>query len=210
MNLKPLAARIAGALLVTSAFSLPAIAADEQSQSQHQSAQGAGATGAHSQLSQSDRKFLMDAAQGGMMEVEAARLAMDHAVSADVKTFAQTLLRDHQAANEKLQRIAADKGVTLPKELDAKHKEELRKLSDAKGESFDRMFMQRMGLHDHKKDISEFEKQAKQGKDAQLKSFAEQTLPTLQKHLSMAEKISGSGASAEASGKDKEAAGSKQ
>ena len=110
MKATPLVARLAAALLFTAALAVPAgslLAADEQ-----QSAQGASTT--KSQLSEHDHKFLMDAAQGGMLEVEAARLATERASSADVKNFAQTLLRDHQAANEKLQRIAADKGVTLP------------------------------------------------------------------------------------------------
>jgi putative membrane protein len=47
-----------------------------------------------------------------------------------------------------------------------------------------------MGVKDHKNDISLFEKQARDGKDAHLKAFAEQTLPTLQKHLSVAQNLS--------------------
>jgi putative membrane protein len=211
--------RLAGTVLVTGALALPAagvLAADEQKPSQQQSAQQQSGqqpsdASVHAKLSEQDREFLVKAAQGGMLEVEAARLAQERASSAEVKEFAQTLLKDHQAANEKLQRIAADKGIALPKELDAKHKDELKKLSEARGEDFDRMFIQRMGLQDHKKDISMFEKQAKQGKDAQLKNFAEQSVPTLRKHLSMAQKIAGGGESAEAVGdkeRDKEAAGS--
>jgi putative membrane protein len=209
--------RLAGSVLLTGALALPAVGAlaadeqkpSEQQSSQQQSGQPSDAAVERAKLSEQDRDFLVKAAQGGMMEVEAARLAQERAASAEVKEFAQTLLKDHQAANEKLQRIAADKGIALPKELDAKHKAELKKLSDAKGEDFDRKFIQRMGLKDHKKDISMFEKQAKQGKDAQLKSFAEQSVPTLRKHLSMAQKIAGGGESAEAVGKkeDKEATG---
>jgi putative membrane protein len=212
--------RLAGTVLVTGALALPAagvLAADEQKPSQQQSSQQqsgqqpSDASVQRAKLSEQDREFLVKAAQGGMLEVEAARLAQERASSAEVKEFAQTLLKDHQAANEKLQRIAADKGIALPKALDAKHKDELKKLSEARGEDFDRKFIQRMGLQDHKKDISMFEKQAKQGKDAQLKNFAEQSVPTLRKHLSMAQKIAGGGESAEAVGdkeRDKEATGS--
>ena len=202
--------RLAGTVLVTGALALPAagvLAADEQKPAQQQSSeqqseQPSDAAIQRAKLSEQDREFLVKAAQGGMLEVEAARLAQERAKSAEVKEFARTLLKDHQAANQKLQRIATDKGIALPKELDAKHKEELKKLSDAEGEDFDRQFIQHMVLKDHKKHVSMFEKQARDGKDAQLKSFAEQTVPTLRKHLSMAQKISGGEESAEAARDD--------
>ncbi len=187
--------RIAGTALLTAALALPAAlayAADtSSSQSSAKTSEDQGKLSAH------DRDFLMKAAQGGMLEVEAARLAMDRAASNDVKTFAQTLMQDHTAANEKLQRIAAEKGVDLPKQLDAKHKADIDRLSKLNGEAFDRAFLQHMGLRDHKKDISEFEAEAKHGKDAVVKGFAEETLPTLRKHLSMAEKIHGNAPTAE-------------
>jgi putative membrane protein len=209
MSCKKLPFHLAGTVLVAGALALPgpgALAADEPKPAQAE--QPSDAAVERAKLSEQDREFLVKAAQGGMLEVEAAKLARERASSAEVKEFAQTLLKDHQAANEKLQRIAADKGIALPKELDAKHKDELKKLSDAKGEDFDRKFIERMGLKDHKKDISMFEKQAKQGKDATLKNFAEQTVPTLRKHLSMAQKISGGEEGTEAVGekeRDKEA-----
>jgi len=42
-------------------------------------------------------------------------------------------------------------------------------------------------VKDHKKDVKEFEKQAKNAKDADVRNFASKTLPTLQEHLKMAE-----------------------
>ena len=60
------------------------------------------------------------------------------------------------------------------------------KLQDKSRTDFDRAYMKTM-LSDHKKDISAFEKEAKSGKDADVKSFAADTLPTLREHLRMAE-----------------------
>jgi putative membrane protein len=42
-------------------------------------------------------------------------------------------------------------------------------------------------VKDHKKDVKEFQKQAKSAKDPDVKSFASQTAPTLEEHLKMAE-----------------------
>jgi putative membrane protein len=177
-------------------------AQDQQSSQsgQQQSAQQGGQQQAQGKLSAEDRKFMMEAAQGGMLEVEASRLAMARASSDEVKQFAQQLMKDHTDANEKLMQIAQDKGIQLPKQLDAKHKQQLSKLSKLKGEEFDQAYMREMGHKDHKKDIQAFEKQARQGKDPELRTFAEETLPVLQKHLSMAQKVSGGAESAEAGG----------
>jgi putative membrane protein len=46
-----------------------------------------------------------------------------------------------------------------------------------------------MMLDDHKKDISDFEKTAKDCKDAAIKSFAEKSLPVLMRHLDSAKAI---------------------
>jgi putative membrane protein len=187
------------------ALALPAAshaAQDQQSSQsgQQQSAQQGGQQQAQGKLSAEDRKFMMEAAQGGMLEVEASRLAMERASSADVKQFAQQLMKDHTDANEKLMQIAQDKGIQLPKQLDAKHQQQLSKLGKLKGKEFDQAYMSEMGHKDHKKDIQAFEKQARQGKDPELRTFAEESLPVLQKHLSMAQKVSGGAESAEAGG----------
>jgi putative membrane protein len=46
-------------------------------------------------------------------------------------------------------------------------------------------------LSDHRKDVSEFEKQSTKGTDPDLKAFATKTLPTLREHLQMAESLPG-------------------
>lgn len=138
-----------------------------------------------------DKVFFEKAAQGGMAEVEFAKLAMERASSADVKAFAETLQRDHTTANQKLMQIAQQKGIEAPEALSPEQRKTIDKLSKLKGDAFDKTFMQEAGMKDHKKDIQLFEKQAKDGKDAQLKAFAEETLPTLKSHLQMAQKIGG-------------------
>jgi len=141
-------------------------------------------------MASQDHNFLMDAAMGGMMEVELGRIAAQQGMSDAVKQFGQRMVDDHSKANSELMSLASSKGITLPTTLDEKHREHMTKLSGMSGEDFDRAYG-RMMLTDHRKDVSEFEKQSTRGTDADLKAFASRTLPTLQEHLQMAEALPG-------------------
>ena len=72
----------------------------------------------------------------------------------------------------------------------AKSEEQKRadKLSKLSGADFDRAYMKDM-VEDHVKDVAMFEKEAKNGKDADVKAFADKTLPTLREHLQMARDV---------------------
>jgi putative membrane protein len=137
-----------------------------------------------------DHNFLMDAAMGGMEEVELGRMATTQGASDAVKQFGQRMVDDHSKANQELMSIAQSKGITLPTEMDEKHKKDVTKLSSLTGADFDREYGKMM-LSDHRKDVSEFEKQSTRGTDADLKAFASKTLPTLKEHLQMAESLPG-------------------
>jgi putative membrane protein len=137
---------------------------------------------------QPDHKFAMDAAQGGLMEVDLGQLATQKAASQAVKDFGQRMVTDHSKANQQLMQIAAQKGMSLPKALAADMKQEREKLAATSGAEFDRMYMSHM-VKDHVKDVKEFEKQAKKGNDPALKSFAQETLPVLRQHLELARSV---------------------
>lgn len=137
-------------------------------------------------LSASDRKFVMNAAMGGMAEVSLGQLAVQKASSADVRQFGQRMVDDHTKANDNLKQVAAQKGLTLPTALDAKHQADMDKLSKLSGDAFDRAYMKDM-VKDHQQDTKEFQNEANKGQDADIKSFASTTLPVLQEHLSMAQ-----------------------
>jgi len=131
--------------------------------------------------------FVREAAIGGLAEVELGRLASDKASSPEVKQFAQRMVTDHGKANGELKSLAEKKGISVPTDVDAKHKQTVEKLSKLSGAAFDRAYMDEM-LKDHKKDVSEFKQQSTKGSDPELKAWATTTLPTLQEHLQMAER----------------------
>src|SRR5689334_7277019 len=139
-------------------------------------------------LASQDRNFMMDAAMGGLEEVELGRVAAQKGTSDAVKQFGQRMVDDHSKANSELMSLASSKGITLPTALDEKHQKEVTKLSAMSGAEFDRAYSKLM-LSDHNKDVSEFEKQSSKGTDPDLKAFAGKTLPTLQEHLQLAKAL---------------------
>jgi len=142
---------------------------------------GAG-TGA---LSSSDQKFVTEAAIGGMAEVELGRRAAQQGTSDAVKQFGQRMADDHSKANAELMTIASSKGITLPTDVDAKHRAMIGKLARMTGPAFDKAYAKEM-VSDHNKDVSAFQKQSANGGDPDVKAFAAKTLPTLQEHQRMA------------------------
>lgn len=142
-----------------------------------------------------DRKFMDKAAQGGMAEVELGQLAEQNGQSPEVKAFGKRMVDDHSKANDQLKQLAEQKGVALPTSLNAQDQATKNRLSKLQGAAFDKAYMQDM-VTDHKKDVAEFQRESKVAHDPELKSWAGQTLPTLQSHLQEAEKISGSGTAA--------------
>jgi len=144
------------------------------------------ARSAKSELPRSEHSFIEKAAMGGLVEVELGQLAQQKAASEQVKQFGARMVADHGKANGELKQIASAKGVTLPAQLDKKHRKDVDRLQKASGAEFDREYMRHM-VSDHKEDVSDFRKEAKSGKDADVKAFADKTLPTLEEHLKMAQ-----------------------
>jgi putative membrane protein len=136
----------------------------------------------------SDSKFAMEAAMGGLAEVELGRLAAQKGASDEVRQFGQRMVDDHSKANDELTRVVSSKGMTPPAALDAKHQAAVQKLSALSGDKFDKEYVKMM-VSDHKKDVGEFQKEASRGTDADIKAFASSTLPTLQEHLQMIQRI---------------------
>ncbi len=125
------------------------------------------------------------AAQANRAEVELGRVATERGASDSVKQFGQRMVTDHGKANDELAKVAQDKGVELPADMDAKHKRLQDRLAKLSGADFDKAYMDAM-VKDHDKDVAAFEKEAKSAKDKDLKNFASKTLPTLKSHQKMA------------------------
>lgn len=136
----------------------------------------------------SDREFVRKAAEGGLAEVQLGQLASEKAASPEVKQFGQRMVDDHTKANDQLKQIAQQQGIALPDKLDAKDAAIKARLEKLSGKNFDRAYMHDM-VTDHTKDVTEFKHEANGGRDSAVKSFAQQTVPTLESHLKEARNI---------------------
>jgi putative membrane protein len=129
-----------------------------------------------------DARFAKEAAQGGMAEVKLGQLAQEKGSNDTVKSFGKRMVNDHSKAGDKLKEAASKENVTLPTDISAKDQATYDRLSKLNGAAFDRAYAKDM-VRDHQTDIAMFQKEAKGGKTESLKSFASETLPTLQDHL---------------------------
>lgn len=133
-----------------------------------------------------DTKFAVAAADGGMLEVELGKLALTKGNSAEVKKLGQMMIDDHGKANEELKKWAADKNISIPATLGDASQNKVKDLTAKTGNDFDKSYTSLM-VSDHKDDIDDFKKEAKDGKDADIKSWAAGKLSTLQHHLDMSQ-----------------------
>jgi putative membrane protein len=150
------------------------------------SASGAATSGS---VSKSDQKMMKDLAQANMAEIEAAKVAQQKSSSEEVKTFAQKMIDDHTKASDQLQQLAQAKNVTLPTDLDSKHKSEIKKLSALSGDKFDKRYMSQGGVSDHRKTHALLGRIEKNAKDSDLKTLASSLMPTVDEHWQMAKQI---------------------
>lgn len=135
-----------------------------------------------------DATFFKHAAEGGISEVEAGKLAQDKGNSQAVKDFGAMMVKDHSAANDKLASIASSEGVSLPKTSGASQMASKTKLEAMSGDSFDKAYIKNQ-VKAHEDTVALFKKEIASGGDAQAKSFASETLPTIQAHLTKIRKI---------------------
>jgi putative membrane protein len=132
-----------------------------------------------------DQAFVDKAAMGGMAEVKLSKLAMDKGQSTDVKQFARKMVEDHTKANMELKQIAEKKNLVVPTKLDPEHEKAYNQLATLDGANFDKEYMRVMAT-DHDDATKLFKEEAQRGQDAELKSFAMKTLPTIEKHDDLA------------------------
>ena len=133
-----------------------------------------------------DQDFVNLAAQTDMTEAHLGQLAQEQGASQAVKDLGQMLAMDHTADYSQLSMIATKAGLMVPKGIDAKHVKMIAPFEKLKGKMFDRRYAQTM-VKGHQEAIAAYKKEASDGQNAHIKAYAQQTLPTLEKHLKAAQ-----------------------
>jgi putative membrane protein len=139
-------------------------------------------------ISAEDQEFLTKAIEAGAAEVQTSQLALERSLNEQVRKFAERMVQDHTAANQKLMSLAQGAGDTSRTKLDQKHQAMLQQLSQLSGEDFDRQYLQEQ-VQDHQVAVMLFGSEATQP-SGPVDQLAGELLPALREHLQMAQEIS--------------------
>lgn len=141
---------------------------------------------AGAKIAKADSDFLKQAAQNGHAELEASKMAQSKATQSDVKAFAEKMVTEHTKTHQELATLAQSKGVALPDGPSLMQRAKLKMLAGAEGAKFDERYAESFGVKAHEDTIKLFRDGAAKAQDADVKSFAQKTLPALQEHLTLA------------------------
>ncbi len=139
-------------------------------------------------LAAEGENFVDEASAKGIAEIETAKMALDKGMSEDVKQFAQMMIDDHTKANQELAQLAQAKDLEMSDEatLMDKAKAMILKLRD--GENFDEAYANNQVVA-HEQTIEMYQDYMEGGENADLKQFAQKTLPKLEEHLKQAKDL---------------------
>ena len=131
----------------------------------------------------SDQQFVDFAAQTDMIEANLGQLAQSVAASQQVKDYSQMLATDHTSDFNQLYNVAQQASLNRPDAIDDEHtKKMIDPFQKLKGAAFDHRYIHEM-IAGHTKAIAIYKKESADAQNPALKSYAEQALPVLQKHL---------------------------
>ena len=187
---------LSGLLLAGAAYSQQSGMSDKQKQqlnSQYESsgkssggASSMGSAATSMKLSSEDEKMLNDLARANIIEINQGKMAEKKSENDQVKSFAKKMVDDHTKALDDLKQLAKDKGVSLPTEAGARQQAMENKLGSLTGAQFDRQYMEQAGNRAHRETHQLLQRISMRAKDADLKSYANKILPTIEDHQKMA------------------------
>jgi putative membrane protein len=135
------------------------------------------------------QQFVTKVAISDLFEVQSSMLALEKSNNNEIKKFAQKMVDDHTKTTNEMKPIAQRiDSIKMPSELDAAHKSKLDQLRSASGGQFDQRYRTQQ-IEGHQAAVKLFEDYANSGDNAELKSWAQKTLPDLRHHLQQAQAL---------------------
>ena len=156
----------------------------------------AGALGACGKKDEVAEKFYTQAIQADAAGMKLGELAAQMGDSEEVRNYGETVRNDHRVTIKTMNKGAADTGFTITEAVSPAVQAEINKLSKMSGAEFDDEFVNFM-LVSNQQEVAQFEAAAK-SPNATVAQSAKTALPTLQKHLKMAQTLKGPAATAPA------------
>jgi len=139
-------------------------------------------------LNKVDKLFLSSAAHDEMTEAHLGQMAEANAEKSAVKDFAAKLDREDSEAYSSLTALAAKEGAAVPKGIDIRRNTPVGELTHLKGGRFDGEFL-KVEVRENRATLAVFKREARYGRDAELKAYASKEIPTLEGQLRSAEAL---------------------
>ena len=140
--------------------------------------------------SDQDKKFVHDLAQNSNFEIKSGQLALQKSQSADVKEYAQMVVRDHTALNRQIATATTTTKTdpVSPGSLSLSDNATYAKLKLLSGKSFDESYIK--GLISGNEDIEKMEKsEASDSTVPMVKKLATRSMELDQKHAEKAKAL---------------------
>jgi putative membrane protein len=132
---------------------------------------------------QMDNDFVRNATQAGLSEIRLGQLAQQQSGSSEIRDYGKMMVTDHQKANDELSNLIRERGYRdIPTQPAINARNDYDKLSRLNGKEFDKAFVKQV-IKEHEQTVKLFKEQAENGKDEQVRNWARNTLPTLERHL---------------------------
>jgi putative membrane protein len=140
--------------------------------------------------SPSTSDFVKKVADSDMFEIQSSKIALQKHPDRDTRPFAAKMIKDHTKTSEQLKSLVSSGRVKaeVPTAIDADHQKKLDELRDLNGKQFDETY-DKTQLQGHEEAVDLFRAYAQNGDNNDLKRWAAKTLPHLEHHLAMAEKL---------------------
>jgi putative membrane protein len=134
--------------------------------------------------------FVNKVADSDMFEIQSSKLALQKHPDRHTRPFASKMVKDHTKTSKQLQSLVTSgkMNAELPTTLDPDHQKKLDELRGLNGKQFDEAY-DKAQLEGHEEAVGLFRTYAQNGDNEDLKRWAAKTLPHLEHHLAMAEKL---------------------
>lgn len=146
------------------------------------------ATAPAARASLSAEEYARRQAQGELFEIALSQLILDKSEDQGVRAFAEQMVTAHTASLEKLRAAAGTMAALLPATLDSTQQNTLFRLENISGMKFNMEYMQ-LQIDGHKAALDLNRRYASGGTDPALRQYASDSVPMIQDHLNMAQKV---------------------
>ena len=137
----------------------------------------------------SGKQYVTKAGASDQYEIQSSRLILNSTRNPNLRSYAQDMIRDHQASTADVKRAAMRAHVMAgPPHLDAMGARNIAQLNRARGPARDALYIQQQ-KKSHQMALDLQQGYARDGREQPLKMAATKIVPVVQHHLGMLQRM---------------------